>query len=472
MNIKKASLINAIGKFSTIFLNLAVTAVLARILTPNDYGVVAVITVFSTFFSTFSDMGFGAAIIQKKELSVQDVNNIFSFTGYIAAILAFLFLLLSYPISLFYNNDAYLTLGAMLSVSLFFNALNMVPNGMMNRDKKFVLIAVRTVVVYLSAALITIALAFAGLRYYALAIQAILTALFNFLWNYLQTRPRFRLRFQMDSIKKVINYSGFQFAFNIVNYFSRNLDNLLTGKFIGSAALGYYNKAYNLMLYPVNNLAGIVSPVLHPILSDYQNQPQTIYNKYMRLVKFLANLGIFVAPVCYLAGSEAITILYGSNWLDSVACFQLLSFAIIPQMINSSVGAVFQAINQTKLLFLSSCINTLITVAAILVGIFAGGNIVTLSAYIALAYNIHFLTSIIVLICSGFHFNFFAFVRNLLPQLCMLVIMIIGVVLYPFTIHGVVFSGLVKGLWLSVFYLAALFVTKEHRTLLSIIKRK
>lgn len=471
MNIKKASFINAIGKFSTIFLNLAVNAVLARILSAEDYGVVAVITVFSTFFTTFSDMGFGAAIIQKKELTPEDVNNIFSFTGYVAAILAVLFLLLAYPISLFYNNSAYISLGAMLSISLFFNALNMVPNGMMNRDKRFVQIAVRTVVVYLSAALITIGLAFAGLRYYALAIQAILTALFNFLWNYLQTRPSFRPKFQMESIKKVLNYSGFQFAFNLVNYFSRNLDNLLTGKFIGNAALGYYNKAYNLMLYPVNNLTGIVSPVLHPVLSEYQNQPRVIYEKYVKLVKLLACLGIFIAPVCYLAGSEAIQILYGSNWLQSITCFQLLSLAIIPQMINSSAGAIFQAINQTKLLFISSCINTAVTITAILIGIFAGGNIVILSACVAAAYILHFATAFFMLIKKGFRFDLKPFLLEMLPELVILVIMIAGVLLYPFRIGNIFLSAIVKAMWLGVFYLVGLVVTKEHRLLLSVVKR-
>jgi len=469
MNLKKASFINAIGKFSTILLNLVVNAILARILTPDDYGVVAVITVFSTFFATFSDMGFGAAIIQKKDLTQSDINNIFSSTGYVAVILAILFLLLSYPISLFYKNDAYITLGAMLSISLLFSALNMVPNGIINRDKRFVLIAVRTVVVYLSASAITIGLAYAGLRYYALAIQAILTSLFTFLWNLLLTRPKFRLHFQMNSIQKVLNYSGFQFAFNIVNYFSRNLDNLLTGKFFGDDQLGYYNKAYTLMLYPVNNLTGVISPVLHPVLSDYQAELKTIYTKYMKIVRLLALMGLFIAPVCFLASEEIICILYGDNWMQTIDCFRLLSLAIIPQMINSSAGAIFQATNNTRLLFINSCINTAITVAAILMGIFAGGNIVVLSACVAVAYNIHFLTAFYMLIRFTFGFQINAFAKDLLPELMILAIMIVGVLLYPFHVGNIVLSALVKGVWMLLFYCAGLVVSKEYKLLLQLI---
>ena len=267
---KKAVLINAAGKYLKILLSIVVSAILARILSAEDYGIIAIITVFSTFFTTLSDMGFGAAIIQNKDLNEDDIDNIYSFTVYMSVLFMIIFAICSFPIALFYSDPVYIPLGILLSVSLLFNALNMIPNGILNREKKFVSIAVRTVAVYVGAAVITIVLALMGLRYYALVVQAILTALFTFIWNFATTRPHFHVRFDINSIKKVINYSGYQFAFNMVNYFSRNLDSLLTGKFMGSAELGYYNKPYNLMLYPVNNLTGVISPVLHPILSDYQ----------------------------------------------------------------------------------------------------------------------------------------------------------------------------------------------------------
>jgi PST family polysaccharide transporter len=325
--------------------------------------------------------------------------------------------------------------------------------------------------VYISASAITIGLAYAGLRYYALAIQAILTAFFTFLWNMLLTKPKFRVRFRMESIRKVLNYSGFQFAFNIVNYFSRNLDNLLTGKFFGDDQLGYYNKAYTLMLYPVNNLTGVVSPVLHPILSDYQAEKNTIYTKYMKIVRLLALLGLFIAPVCFLASDEIIQILYGPNWVQTIACFRLLALAIIPQMINSSAGAIFQTTNNTKLLFFNSCINTAITVGAILTGIFAGGNIVVLSACVAVSYNIHFLTAFYMLIKLAFGFSLKTFVKDLIPEGMILLIMVVGVVLYPFHVEQIVLSAMIKGIWLLLFYCAGLVASKEYKLLLQLIRK-
>lgn len=471
ISIKKAALINAAGKYSKVFLSIVVNAVLARLLSAEDYGIVAIITVFSTLFTTFSDMGFGPAIIQNKELTDNDIDSIFSFTVYISIALMLAFAILSFPISLFYNNQVYVPLGQMLSVALLFDALNMVPNGILNRDKKFVSIAVRTVVVYVGAAVITIILALMGLRYYALSIQAILTAFFTFIWNYTTTKPKFKLHISRPSIMKVLNYSGYQFAFNVVNYFSRNLDNLLTGKFMGSAELGFYNRAYTLMLYPVNNLTGVVSPVLHPLLADYQKQKNIIYSKYMKVVRLLVCIGLYFAPVCFLGSSEIIDILYGNNWNETVICFQILAIAIIPQMINASAGSIFQAIGNTKLLFVNSCINTGITVIAILCGVFLGKSIAILSACVAGAYLCHFMTAFYMLIKLGFKYHLRSFVKGLIPEIIMGVIMISAIFLYPFQIEGVFLSIIVKCVYLGIIYLIALIFTKEYVIFKSLMKR-
>lgn len=471
VSIKKAAFINACGKYSKIILGILVNAVLARILSADDYGIVAIITVFSTLFATLSDMGFSAAIIQNKSLSKDDIDNIYSFTVYISFVLMALFGLLSYPIANFYKNDVYISLGLILSISLLFNSLNMVPNGILNREKKFVSIAIRTIIVYLIVSVITIILAWAGLKYYALAIEAVLTAFFTFIWNYSTTLPRFKLRFDFYSIQKVLNYSGYQFAFNLINYFSRNLDNLLTGKFMGSKDLGFYNKAYTLMLYPVNNLTGVVAPVLHPILSDY-NKLDIIYKKYVKIVKLLFCISLFVSPFCYLGAPEIIGIMYGGNWLRSVICFQILSIAIIPQMINTSAGAVFQAIGNTKLLFINSCINTGITVIAILIGVFAGKSIENLALCIAIAYICHFFTAYIMLIKYGFGFSFFEFVKNFFKELIILSIMMLAIVVYPFNITNIFISIILKFSYLAVVYLISLIATGEYKVIYGIVRRK
>ncbi len=472
IGVAKASLITAIGRYSKIVLTVLVNAILARILSNEDYGVVVIVTVISTFFSTLSDMGLGPAIIQMKDLTRKEIDSIYSFSVYVSFVVTVLFFLCCFPIASFYGDRVYLKIGALLGVSLFFNALNMVPNGVLNREKKFRAISIRTVVVYAGSSVIAVVLALLGFKYYAIAAQIVLASIFQFLWNYITVRPSFT-RINWRVIARIKSYSFYQMAFNVVNYFSRNLDSLLIGKFFGKAELGSYNKAYNLMLFPINNLTGVVSAVLHPILSDYQTQREVIYTKYLRVVKFLALAGIFIAPLCYLAADEIILILYGPGWGASIRCFQLMALAIIPQMINSSSGGIFLALGNPRLLFINSCINTCITIGAILLGVFWGGSITAVALFVALSFILHFLTAFFMLIRWGFGFSFLRFVLQMVPEMVILGIMILAVVGYGhfFPAHpfesGFAAAGslAVKTFALGVTFLIAFFLTGEKRIL-------
>ena len=363
-------------------------------------------------------------------------------------------------------------LGQLLSISLFFNAIDMVPSGILNREKRFLFIAVRSVVVYLISSIVSIVMAFHGYKYYALVAQTILAAILGFLWDQYLTRSQFRVKVDLSSIRKVFSYSGYQFAFNIVNYLSRNLDNLLTGKFIGKVELGYYNKAYSLMLYPVSNLAGVVTPVLHPVLSDYQDNESIIYHKYIQVVRMFACIGLLVAPMCYLASEEIILIVFGNQWSVSGLCFKFLALAILPQMINSGAGAIFQSLGNTKLLFFNCCINTAITAIAICIGIFIGKDVVFLSICVSFAYICHFLTAFYMLIKFGFGYRCCDAVMGFKNELFMLAIMVICLITFPFSINNTMISLIIKTVWVACFYCAGLIITKNYKLLASIFVRK
>lgn len=469
---KKAVAINAVGKYTTIILQLVVNAVLARIISPDDFGVVAIITVFSTFFMMLSDMGVSAAIVQRKDLTDSEVNSLFSCTIVIGIILAFLFCALGHGIAFFYQDSVFIPLGYLLSISLVFNTINMVPNGVMNRDKMFGSIAIRTVVSYAIAALIAIFLAYKGLRYYAVVIQTIISAVIVFIWNCVAVRPKIYFFGWKGSIKKIARYSGFQFAFNIVNYFSRNLDNLLTGKYLGKAELGYYNKSYQLMLYPVNNLAGVLTPAIHPLLSDFQDVPSKIYEKYIKIERILFIVAGFVAPFCFLASKEIILIMYGNQWTKSITCFTYLSLAILPQFVGSPIGAIYQSLGQTKLLFINSVINTSLTIAGIVVGITIGRNIEVLSICVATTYILHFFINNIILFKRGFNTKISTLFRPLLPDILIALITYMTVIIYPFNIKNVVGSVLIKALYLGVEYLLMLTLFGEYKFIVSILKKR
>lgn len=462
-SLKQATIINAIGKYSKIFLQIIVEIILARLLTPHDYGVVAVVTVFTTFFTTLSDIGLSAAVVQIKDLTKDEIDNIYTFTVYLSITLMVIFWAFSYIIAKFYNNSVYIGIGQLLSVSLLFNALNMVPNGILNRNKEFITIAFRTVIVYVVSMVITIILAFAGFKYYALVVQAILSAALTFFWNMITTKPKFKLHYNNAGLKKVASYSGYQFAFNLLNYFSRNLDNLLAGKFLGSTDLGFYNKSYSLMQYPVGNLTGIIQPVLHPILSDYQDKVDIMYKKYMKVVKLLAAVGIYAEVVCICGAPEIISIMYGSQWKNSIICFQLLGISVATQIINSSSGAICQALGNTRLLFITGCINTSVTILSIIFGIFIGKSIYSLALWVSISFILNFIVSFWLLIVYGFRKKFSKFLIQILPYICLGAIMTIVMLVYPFHIKNLFLSLLVKLCYITVIYILGLIAVGQYK---------
>jgi PST family polysaccharide transporter len=203
ISIKKAVLINAASKYSGIVLNLVFIAILSRILTPEDYGIVAIITVFTAFFSILSDLGMGTAVIQNKTLTGIEINHIFTFSIYIAVGLGAVFCLFGFPLAWLYQNKVYIPIACIRALSLFFNTLNMIPNALLLKEKRFLLTSIRLIVVTIVTYGGTIVLALWDFKYYALIIQSILSAMLTFFWNMKSVKLRPVIKINFEYIQKI-----------------------------------------------------------------------------------------------------------------------------------------------------------------------------------------------------------------------------------------------------------------------------
>ena len=471
ISIKRAAIINFIAKYSTIFIQLIYNGILSRILVPEDFGIVAVVNVFVTFFMLFGDMGIGSAVVQNKTLTEKETNNIFSFTVYLGLVLAAIFALFSIPMSWFYNDQVYIPIGLLLSVSLFFNTLNMIPNAVLLKNKRFRTVGIRLVLVTIISSILTIILAINGLKYYSIVFNSIFISFFTFLWNYNSTRLKFSFKINKGSIQKIKEFSQYQFGFNFINYFARNADNLLIGKILGNRALGFYDKSYRTMLYPVVNLTNVITPVLHPILSEHQNDKEYIYSQYIKVVRILSLLGAFFSAYLFITAKEVIVILYGEKWIGAVTSFQFLALAVWAQMISSSSGAIFQSLGKTKLLFINGLFTSTITVSAIIIGI-SFHSINAVAAFVAIAYNSHFFITFYNLIKNGFGYKLWQFYKIFIPHLLIFVITFIGLYFVSmYRIDNVFLSAVYKGVFGVIFFVISLLLTKQQDAF-SILRRR
>src|SRR5690606_37860167 len=168
--------------------------------------------------------------------------------------------------------------------------------------------------------------------------------------------------------------------YNFFYYFSRNIDNLFIGKYLGSVALGYYDKSYKLMIMPIQNLTNVIASVLHPVLAKYQDDREIIAINNLKLVKLASIIRLPLRVFVFFSYNEIILIMYGSDWNSSIIPFQYLAISVGFQIVSSSARGVFQALGSTKLLFISVLFTFILTTISLYIGIFrySSLNIVSL----------------------------------------------------------------------------------------------
>lgn len=368
--IKHGVIANAIGKYSNVIVFLVIGVILARILSVEDFGIVSVVMVFVLLLNILGELGLGPAIIQRKDLDDNDIATLFNLSLVIALAFSALFALFAYIVADFYENAVYISVCQLLSISVFFSIANIVPLAMLRKNKLFMHIALIQLIVNIFSGVITVYLALKGLSYYSIVIRNVVQSGLTFLFMYHYAKLRMKPVFDIKVIQSIFYYSSFQFGFGLINYLSKNIDKFSIGKFMSAQSLGFYDIAYKLMLYPVENLAHVITPVLHPVLSEHSTNIDLVYDSYKKVVHLLLLIGMPLSVFLFFTSREIILIVYGPKWEGSVPVFAFFSLSIWIFMVLSSVGAIFQSLNRTDLLFLSGILSTATNVIAIILGLY------------------------------------------------------------------------------------------------------
>ena len=360
----------AVQRYSGIVVQLAVSAVLARLLVPEDFGIVAIAIVLIQFLNIFADLGIGSAIVQNRDLSERDLNAIYSVTVYIGCLLSVLFFCSSHWIALFYKKNLLMLICQILSVNLFFIALNVVPNALIIKNKRFKFIAKRTLSLQMISGIFSIAAVCMGLGIYSLLIAPVFTAIGVFVVNYRQYPQKFYLKINTAPLKKIFSFSVYQFLFNFINYFSRNFDKLIMGKYFSFSALGVYEKAYRLMMLPLENVTSVITPVMHPVLASLQDEKAKLAWHYNQIIRLLATISFPLGILLYFSAAEIIRIVFGSQWENAIPVFRILSLSLPFQMILSSSGVIYKAAGKTNWMFYNGLSNSFLTITGFIISVF------------------------------------------------------------------------------------------------------
>lgn len=462
MSLKKATVIQFASKYINIAVQLLITAVLARLVSPEDFGILAIVTVFSAFFMMISDMGIGVAVIQYQDLSEKDYGSLFGFSIILSVLLSLVFCLASFPIAVFYTSEILIPLCCFTSLGLLFSTLNMVPNGLMLKEKRFFSIGIRLIVASIISGAIAIVLAVFDFGVYALAAQIVLSSAIILCWNVF-CRPIRSINFHfMSVLKKVFSYSAYQFGFNLINYFSRNMDNLLIGKILGTASLGYYDKAYKLTSYPMTAFSSVIASVIQPFMAVHQNNLDIIFSYWFRITKFISLVAAPVAILMYSASEEIVLIMYGDQWLVAVPILRILSLTVFFQMLANPTGAFFQSTGRTDLMFRVGLINSCLSISGLLIGIYFG-SLFSTTMGVAIGLSLGIIPCFLILIKGAFKHEL-SCLKVFIPEIA---IGLISLILWSSPLLqfncNILVSLVLKALLVSVVFFVAYWITGQFK---------
>lgn len=442
-SIRSASFVQLVSKSINVVVQLAITMVLARLLTPAEYGTVAVLQVFTALFSVFADSGISVAIARSNELQRSDYERLFFLGLLMGLVLSIAFFALSAGVALFYGNQIYISLGAVLMLAVMFNSLNTVPNGILIKELKFKLIALRLVVCSTVVGLFSIALAFLGFGCFAIVLNSVLTALFVFVWNLKGSGLRMSIGGVRGVFEKVGSFSLYSLGNGVIFWVASNADTLLVGKLFGAEALGYYNKAYGLYAYPLNILTAPIVDTLVPFLAKLQDSLEAFRDKFMRVIRKISFLSALCLVGMHVCAYEIILIMFGNTWIAAIPLLSTLAFAVYSRGVNAAFSALLNAAGRPDLLMKSTGINTCITLAMIAIGGFLGTT-EKLATCIVVAYNLEMILPIVFCARICLDMSVLRFIGNLLPDIFAAVLTCLLAAVVPWGTDAVLLSLTLK----------------------------
>lgn len=350
MNIKKKAL--KAGFWSTIqnwgsqFASLGVFFVLARLLSPADFGLVALASVFLAFIEVFLRQGFTQALIQKQELTSQDINTAFWSNLAIGMALTAISALIAPIAAAFFKQPQLIPVLQTLSATFTIASLGSVQQALLERKFAFKAIAVRSLIGTTAGGIIGIALAIGGLGVWSLVYQQLTAETIGMLvlWGASDWRPKWQ--YSMASLRAFYRFGISILAFSFLDFLNKRADDFLIGYFLGSVALGYYTIAYRILTVMTQLLVQTTSTVAMPMFSRLQEDREKLRKAFYRVTQ-ITNLIAFPTFIsaCALA-PELILLLFGQKWLPSVPVMQVLSLVGMLRAVAYFKGVVFIALGK------------------------------------------------------------------------------------------------------------------------------
>ena len=361
-----------VQRFASLFLAFVANLVLARLLSPDDFGCIGLLMIFISLSQIFVDGGFGSALIQKKEPTQEDYSTIFYWNLFLATILYLILFFLAPLIARFYEIPILKEILRVQGLILFLDAFGLIHKNNLRKTLQFKKISLIVLAANLIAVVVAITMAYNGFGVWCLVAQQLLisgmsTALF---WIFNRWKPS--ILFSEKSLKELFGFGGFILLSNMMVTFTNEVQSLIMGKLYTARDVGHYTQARKLESIMSNTASTVVFQVTLPILSKFQDDIPQLQNILRRITKVMAFVVFPAMILVILIAKPAIVLMLTDKWIDCVPYFQILCIGGMAEALSDINYNAVAAIGKSRVLFRWTCIKSVLGLLLIIGGSFFG----------------------------------------------------------------------------------------------------
>jgi PST family polysaccharide transporter len=360
-------------------ITIGATAVMARLLTPQDYGLIGMVAFVTSFLSTYKDLGLAAATIQRPEVSFDQISTLFWINLGVSAGITVLTAGIAPLVAWFYGEPRLTAITVVTALGFIISGITVQHDALLRRQMRYVSLSIIGILSLISGYIVGIYLAWRGLSYWALVASQLAVALTTSILTFWFCRWVPGMPRKNTGVRSMMKFGGNLTGFATINFFSRNLDNLLIGRFWGAQQLGIYSRAYQLMMLPIDQINEPVTSVAVPALSRLEGNDEHYRLAYIRMLEKIAILTMPGIGLLLVTSDWVVAIILGPQWREVSDLLVILGIAGLVQPISNTTGWLFITQGRTQEMFHLGIISGPITIISIVAGLPWGAKGVAIS---------------------------------------------------------------------------------------------
>jgi O-antigen/teichoic acid export membrane protein len=334
----RSGLVRVCAQGVTFALRVGSLMVLARLLSPEDFGLIGMVTAFTGVLTMLGDFGLSAAAIQRTTVSEEQLSTLFWINMMLGAVLGLIALSMAPAIAAFYHEPQLFGVTAVVAMGFPFGAAGIQHGAILQRQMRFTALAVINVVSLIGGIAIAIYGAKAGYGYWALASMSVTSPIICTIGVWLTTGWLPGMPRKSTGIRSMMHFGGSLALINVLVYFGYNAEKIMIGRFWGADAIGIYGRAYQLVSIPTENLNSAVGQVAFSALSRLQDDPVRFRSYFLKGFSLVLGLTLPITIACALFAEDIVFVLLGSKWKDAAIIVRLLAPTIVIFAIINPLG--------------------------------------------------------------------------------------------------------------------------------------